>query len=420
MRILHINKFLYRRGGAEAYMLDLAALQRAQGDETAFYAMEHPDNISTPYAPHFPGHLEMNPLPPGLAGKVRGAGRMMWSTGARRGLARVIAGFRPDVAHLHNIYHQLSPSVLAALRDAGVPAVMTLHDYKLVCPSYNMLAGGRPCTACVDGGLRQAVARRCKGGSLAASAAVAAETWLHRRFGAYDHVAAFICPSRFLAGQLTEAGVYGDRLHVVDHFVAPAPDTLTDEAAGPVEPGGGAGGRLLVAGRLSAEKGVDVAIQAAALLPGVGLDVAGDGPERPALERLAERVAPGQVRFHGRLPRHEVEALLRTADALLVPSRWFENQPMIILEGYGGGVPVVAARLGGIPELVEDGVTGRLVPPDDPAALAEAANVFVTSSSRRHEAGAAARRIAAERFSPERHLLRLEEVYAKAASPVSG
>ncbi|TMQ91779.1 glycosyltransferase family 4 protein [Actinomadura soli] len=410
MRVLHINKFLYRRGGAEAYMLDVAAMQHERGDATDFYAMDHPDNIPSRYAGHFPSHLEMNPLPPGVAGKMKGAGRMMWSVSARRGLAEVIAGFRPDVAHLHNVYHQLSPSILAALRTAKVPTVMTLHDYKLVCPSYTMLAHGRPCTACVSGGLRQAVARRCKGGSLPASAAVAAETWLHRRLGAYDQVTVFICPSRFLAERLTEAEVYRDRLQVLDHFVQ-APAHAAPSGSDP-------GGRLLAAGRLSAEKGVDTAIRAAALLPdGVRLDIAGDGPERQALERLAEDVAPGRVTFHGRLPRHEVEALMRSAAALLVPSRWFENQPMIILEGFACGVPVVSTPLGGIPELITDGVSGRLVPPDEPAALAAAAHGYVGDASARRSAGEAARRIAAERFSPERHLAGLDELYARAGAP---
>src|SRR5262245_55856971 len=106
MRILHVNKFLYRRGGAESYMLDLAALQRRQGDQVSFFAMSHPENESASYARHFPAHLEMNP-PSGIGGTIAGGGRMLWSTSARRGIARVIDDFRPDVAHLHNIYHQL-------------------------------------------------------------------------------------------------------------------------------------------------------------------------------------------------------------------------------------------------------------------------------------------------------------------------
>ena len=409
MRILHVNKFLYRRGGAESYMLDLAALQREQGDEVAFFAMSHPENDPSPYARHFPAHLEMNPLPPGIGGKIAGGGRMLWSTSSRRGIAQVIADFRPDVAHLHNVYHQLSPSVVAALRRAGVPTVMTLHDYKLVCPSYAFLDHGRVCTACVHGGLRQAVIRRCKGGSLPASAAVAAETWLHRRFDAYGHVGVFICPSRFLAGKLTEAGVYTDRLRVLDHFVT---------VAGSPTP---VAGRLVLACRLSPEKGVDTAIRAIGLLGDKArLEIAGDGPERERLERLAGEVAPGAVTFHGRLPRPEVLDLIRSATALLMPSRWHENQPMTILEAFACGVPVVATDLGGIPELVTDGVTGRLVPPDDPRALADAAAALVADPAAGRELGRAGGELARRRFGPAAHLTGLRESYSAAGAAAAG
>ncbi|RAY11392.1 glycosyltransferase family 1 protein [Actinomadura craniellae] len=409
MRVLHVNKFLYRRGGAESYMLDLAERQRARGDEVAFYAMTHPENDPAAYAARFPAHLEMNPLPPGVTGKISGAGRMLWSTSARRGLAQVIADFRPDVAHAHNIYHQLSPSVLAALRAAGVPVVMTLHDYKLACPSYSFLDQGRICTACVGGGFRQAVRRRCKGGSLAASAAVAVESWAHRRLGAYNPVGVFVCPSRFLTMKLIDAGVYPDRLTVLDHFVAPGP--------APVDP---VPGRLVVAGRLSHEKGVDLAIRALPVLPpGTRLDIAGDGPERAALTALAEATAPGQVTFHGRLPKAGVLELMNSAAALLLPSRWYENQPMTILEAFACGTPVIGANLGGIPELITDGVTGRLVQPDSPTALAEAAAPFLLSAQARDIYGKAARDVATTRFAPDTHLAALDAIYASAGNRLS-
>ncbi|MEV6494129.1 glycosyltransferase, partial [Actinoplanes sp. NPDC051633] len=112
MRVLHVNKFLYRRGGAEGYMFDVARLQERDGDEVAFFGMEHPENDDMPYRRHFPSHVDL------YRDRVAAAGRMMWSSSARRGLQRVVADFRPDVVHLHNVYHQLSPSVVAAARAA--------------------------------------------------------------------------------------------------------------------------------------------------------------------------------------------------------------------------------------------------------------------------------------------------------------
>ncbi|GAA1295695.1 glycosyl transferase [Planotetraspora silvatica] len=405
MRVLHVNKFLYRRGGAEAYMLDLAEMQVKGGNEVAFFAMRHPDNITSEYEGHFPRHLEMNPMPKNPIAMARGAGRMLWSTSARRGMARVIEEFAPDVAHLHNVYHQLSPSVVAALRDAGVPVVMTLHDYKLACPTYSFIDHGKVCTACVDGDLREAVRRRCKDDSLGASAMLAAETWLHRRYGAYDGVNVFISPSKFLAGQLTRAGVYPDRLRVLSNFADPSGVTPKSQPGGP----------LVCVGRLHETKGVDTAIRAMGLLGSASrLVVAGDGPERANLERLAEQVAPGRVRFLGRISRQEVLDLLISATALLVPSRWYENQPMTILEAYSCGVPVIGTSLGGVSELVIDGATGRLIPPDEPMELASAALALLRDPERSLAMGKSARAMASSRYSPESHLRAIGEIYAEA------
>ena len=409
MRILHVNKFLYRRGGAEAYMLDLAALQRKAGHEVEFFAMAHPDNMAARFADWFPAHLELEPAPPSLSGRLRGAGRVLWSTSARRGISAVVEDFAPDVVHLHNVYHQLSPSVLEPLGRLGVPAVMTLHDYKLACPSYQFLDHGAPCQACVDGGFRQAVRRRCKGGSLPASVLCATESWLHRATGAYGPVARFICPSRFLAGRMARAGVFPDRLRYVPHFVE------LDKLVPKTEPGGD----VVFAGRLSPEKGVDTLIAAMARLgPGAALQVAGEGPDGARLRALADDLAPGRVVFHGRLGKADTVALLRSAGVVAVPSRWYENQPIIVLEAMALGVPVVAADMGGLPELVEPDATGLLVPPDDDLALAEALARMLADPERALAMGRSARAEIARSHHPEVHLDRLGDVYREAGAPL--
>jgi glycosyltransferase involved in cell wall biosynthesis len=406
MRILHVNKYLYRRGGAEGYMLDLAELQARAGHEVRFYGMDHPENPpeldGAPLAPN----VELDPPPPGAARRVAAAAQMVWSPAARRGLDRLLASFRPDVAHLHNIYHQLSPSVLRPLAEQGVPAVLTLHDYKLICPSYQLLDHGRVCEACLGGRFHHAVLRRCKDDSLTASAVVAFETAAHRLTRAYGSVAVFISPSRFLAGKLRQAGVYPDRLRVLDHFVETA---TTPAKAAP-------GGQVLFAGRLAPEKGVDVLIEALARVgPGAELEVAGDGPERARLEALAAERAPGQVRFHGRLPKWRLFELVRSASVVAVPSRWHENQPMAVLEAFACGVPVVTTDLGGLPELVEPGRDGAVVAADDPLALAKALEDLLADPARAFAFGRAARDKAERRFTPERHLEGLQELYRSAA-----
>lgn len=407
MRILHVNKFLYRRGGAEGYLLDLAALQRQAGHEVELFGMQHPDNEPQRFEEHFPTEKEFEPAPPAARDRLALVGRLAWSTSAAKGMSQVLDAFKPDVVHAHNIYHQLSPSVLRPAAERNIPVVMTLHDYKLVCPTYQFLDRGELCTACVTGGPMQAVRRRCKDGSLAASGAAALEVWAHRKTGAYSPVSRFICPSQFLAEQVRLAGVFPERLTVIDNF------TQTSGIA----PADSAGQDLVYFGRLSHEKGVDTLINAVAKMASgnssqpVTLHIAGDGPERASLQTLAARVAPDQVRFHGRLARTELVELVRGALVSVVPSRWYENQPLSVLESFACGVPVVGTRLGGLPDLISDGETGRLVPHDDPAALATALSELVDHPSEAHRMGQAARVLAERRFSPETHMEAVDKAY---------
>lgn len=407
MRILHVNKFLYRRGGAEGYMEDLASLQTDTGHTVAFFAMDHPSNRASEYERHFPPYLELAPPPASLLGKAKATARIMYSQSARKGMARVLDEFRPDVVHLHNIYEHLSPSILLPIKARSIPAVMTLHDYKLACPTYQFLDKGAICEACLGGRFHNAALRRCKDGSFASSAVCAAETFFHSVSKAYAPIGRFICPSRFMAEKMRAAGVFPDRLRHVSHFI----DTAD------IVPKSTAGGPVVFAGRLSAEKGLDVLIEAIAHLGAAGrLEVAGDGPERRRLEALATRVAPGQVRFHGRLDMPDLHALIRSATVVAMPSRWYENQPMIVLESFACGVPVVVSNLGGAPELVDGRVDGDLVPPNDPSALATALTWFLDRPTDALVAGQAGRAKVEREFSPEKHLQRLTDVYAQAGA----
>ncbi len=402
MRILHVNKFLYRRGGAEAYMFDVAELQRQRGHEVTFWGMQHPENDPTPLSDLGPSHVELEPPPAGARERAKGLARMVWSRSARRGLDEAIGRWRPDVVHHHNIYHQLSPSILRACASHGVRTVMTLHDYKLACPSYQMLAGGEPCRACLDGSTWiEPVRKRCKGGAVGASLALAIESSLHHTFGAYDPVDVFVCPSRFLASTMLEAGIAPERIEVVSHFAteAPAVDAMSRHQR-----------RVVTAGRLAHEKGVDVVIAAMERLPAdVELVVAGDGPDRAELERLAAPLGD-RITFTGRVDRAEVIRLLSSSSAAIVASRWHENQPMIVLEALGCATPVICTDLGGLPELVA-GDRGRVVPHDDAAALASAIGELVDDAALARRLGEAGRAFVREEFAVDRHLDALDRLY---------
>jgi glycosyltransferase involved in cell wall biosynthesis len=405
LRILHVNKFLYRRGGSEGYMLDVAGLQSRSGDEVALWGMQHPQNDEPQLLAHtFPSYLELEPVPSRLKA-VSAAGRMIWSTTSEHGMQRALEEFQPDIVHCHNIFHHLSPSILRPISKAKIPCVMTLHDYKLACPSYQMLDHGNMCHLCVTGGTWHAVKQRCKGDSVSASTLLAIESGIHRAMNAYASVGIFISPSEFLANVMRQSGIPADKLRVVRHFVDNHSDPPDDKPRCGV----------LFAGRLAAEKGVDTLIKAAQMLPdGVRIDIAGEGPLRDSLERLAADKAPGRVTFHGRLDMTALKEIFSRSIASVVPSRWYENQPMTILESFAFGVPVVASDLGGIPELIHDNVEGFLVPYNDPPALAAALTQLLIDPSRARTMGFNGLNMVRREFSPLAHLTALYEVYAEA------
>jgi glycosyltransferase involved in cell wall biosynthesis len=406
VRILHVNKFLYRRGGAEGYMLDLSALQSARGDEVEFFAMSHSMNRPSRFDSYFPENVELNPPPPSIKGRVRAAGRLLYSPAAKRGMEKVLDNFRPDVVHLHNIYHQLSPSILRPLGERHIPAVMTLHDYKLVCPTYLFLAHGEVCEACLGGHFYQAILKRCNAGSLAASSLNALELTVHTATKAYSPVTLFLAPSRFLLGKMSEGGVFPDRLRLLHNFVDASAITQKKHA----------GGGVVYAGRLSKEKGIDVLIEAAALLR-IPIDIAGDGPDKQVFQSLAGRLGV-DARFHGHLPQGRLHDLVRSASVSVLPSRCHENQPLGVLESFCCGVPVVGTNLGGIPELIRPGVNGELVPPNDPTALATSLESLLADHDRALEMGAAGRHWVEKEFSPLTHLDRLDKLYDEARTKV--
>jgi glycosyltransferase involved in cell wall biosynthesis len=321
----------------------------------------------------------------------------------------VIDDFRPDVIHAHNVYHQLSPSVFRPGHKRGIPTVMTAHDYKLVCPTYQLLANGTPCEACIPKKFHRAVTQRCRNESIVASGLMAMELSLHSALGLYDAVDVVLCPSEFLRTMLVRGGIPADRVQLLRNFADPR------NLEQPPKPAPGTG--FLAAGRLAPEKGFDLAIRAAAAAgPDVRLRIAGEGPDDARLRALADDVAPGQVEFLGWCERAVVAQLLRESAAALVTSTWYENQPLAVLEAFANRTPVIATRIGGLTELVEDGSTGLLVAPDDVAGMAAAMRRIQDDPGAAARMGDDAAAYVRRVHDPTQHVDDLLDVYARAAA----
>lgn len=357
MRVLLINKFHYLKGGAERAYFDTAHILAENGHTVAFFSMEHPENISTPWSRFFVSQVDYHDQDAGWSAKLRAAARIIWNREAAEKLAALIDEFKPEVAHLHNTYHQLSPSIIWTLKKRGVRIVMTLHDYKLISPNYSLLVRGKIWDH--TSGWR-AIVDRAVQDSYLKSAICAVEKWIHTAFRTFGKVDAFIAPSRFLIDKFHSA----DFPYPIRHIVQP----IRPFPAAPTTQGGD---YLLFIGRLSEEKGVGTLIAACALMQGdIGLKIIGTGPEETMLRDQAKSV-PG-VEFLGYQTGEAWERALQGAKALVVPSIWYENMPYVVLEALSRGKPVIATRLGGVPERIREGENGWLFEAGDAADLVRA------------------------------------------------
>lgn len=403
MQILLANKFLYEKGGAEKSLFETARLLQAHGHQTRFFAMQHARNRPCADAGHFVSEVDYEDS--SLRMRLKAAARMLYSLEAARKLAGLLDDARIDIAHLNNIYHQLSPSILRTLHRRGVPMVMSLRDYKVVCGSYQMLADDRPCEACRGGRHLQATLKRCVKDSLAASVLTTVEMTLHHRIlDLYGLVDLFISPSAFLKDKVREMGFPGEVVHL-PNFVG---------GLDQVSPQYGSAQPLLVySGRLGREKGLATLVRAVKGLP-LRLELLGEGPMGEPLEALARQESIANVAFAGYLSGDALQDRVRAATAVVVPSQWYENNPRSVIEAFALGKPVIGARIGGIPELVRHGDTGLTFTPGDEQALRGCIDELLAQPARAAEMGRRGRHLVETELSPERHYAGLMQVYERA------
>jgi glycosyltransferase involved in cell wall biosynthesis len=406
MKILLINKFFFSFGGTESAFFRSAELLREHGHEVIFFSMSHPKNDPSRQAPHFASRVDFE-AKGGWREKASAVTRILFGGDARGKLDELLRLEKPDIAHLHNIYHHLSPAIIATLKRRHVPVVMTLHDYKVVCPSYKLFVRGKPCERCRGSRFFWCVPMRCVKNSLAKSLVCSLEAWLHRR--SYAQVDRFISPSRFLIGKIRQMGFAGRCAYIPNFVALPA----GEEAGPPPEP------LVLFFGRLVEEKGISLLIEA---MNGVPADclIVGDGPAKEALQAQAALSPAARVRFLGHQPYDMLRECIRRSSLVVVPSIWYENNPFSIIESFSLGVPVVAARIGGIPEMVRDRETGLLFAAGSSADLRAKISLLLRDPGLGRELAKNARRHLETNLAPARHYEELAGLYRELLAAAAG
>lgn len=385
MRILQIHNEYRLRGGEDVQVEMEAEALRGVGHEVVRVTARNPD-------PAIPSAIALAKAPHN--------GR------AARSALRAALVDPPDVAHVHNTWFQLSPAAFEVLSERGVPTVMTLHNYRLVCMQAFLLRDGRICTECVGSSPLSGVRYRCYRDSLVPSAAAAATIALTRMRKSLRGVARMIVPSATMQDVFVAAGIEAERIRVVANMVS-------DPGPRPARPS--ASRKVLFVGRLSKEKGVDTLIEAWAGLPGgigLQLEVVGEGPMH---EELGRRL-PAGVELSGLRSGEQVNEAMLGARALIFPTRGMEPFGRVAVEAFAAGLPVLGARIGGAEEIVAKLGSEWLFSPGDPHGLRGAIEELVADDDAVDGTGALARQTYERSYAPEASLEQLEAIYREAAS----
>lgn len=340
VKILLVNKFYYRRGGDCICTLNLEELLKEYGHDVAIFAMQYPDNLPTPWSKYFPSEISFKP---GL-GMIEAFKRPLGTKEVKKKFNALLDNFQPDVVHLNNIHTHLSPIIAELAYQRGIKVVWTLHDYKLLCPRYDCLRNGETiCEECFTDKHKSLEYKCMKNSKLASFIGYKeAMKWNRERLEVCTDT--FICPSQFMAGKMAQGGFNENKLQTLCNFIDVEKCQKEDYSKE---------NYYCYIGRLSYEKGVKTLIEAANSLP-YKLVIIGGGP----LEEELKKLAKPNIEFIGFKQWNEIKELVGKARFSVLPSECYENNPLSIIEAQCLGTPVLGAQTGGIPELIEEGITG--------------------------------------------------------------
>ncbi|MDO8281321.1 MAG: glycosyltransferase family 4 protein [Thermodesulfovibrionia bacterium] len=418
MNILHINNFHYFRGGSESVYFNTAKLLEEHGHHSVFFSTQHPENIPCEMDKYFMPYVDFSARH-SIIDQLKIAGRVIYSLEAKKRLTRLIEEYPVDVAHLHNIYHVFSPSILHVLKKKKIPVVMSLHDYKMVCGSYTLLRRhpiyGTVCEECSGGKYYKAVKNKCVKNSFAKSLLTAVEMYLHHKvLDIYKNVDIFICTSKFAKSKLEEMG-FKKNFFYLPNFIDTKKLSAFNFAAGKIEKSKA----VLYIGRHVPEKGLWTLLDAAGILykknKTIEIKLSGEGPFTEILKAKVKEENIGNVRFLGFLKYEDLCCEIQNSAAVVLPSECHDNNPISVIESFAMSVPVIGARMGGIPELVRDYETGLTFEAGNAQDLSEKIEYVIDNPDKAADWGKMAKKLVEEKLGAEKYYADLMEIYQLAS-----
>lgn len=398
MKILQINKYFYRKGGAETVFFNTIKLLEEKGHTVIPFSLQNKKNISSPYSPFFVEYPELSES--NLSTKIKNVFKFIYNKEAAENLERLIIKERPDIAHIHLMFNSLSVSILPVLKKHRIPIVMSVHDYRLVCPAYTFIDGkGNFCEKCAGGKFYNCITNKCSGNNLSNSMMLSLDSYFrHFFFSPINYIRKFIFVSNFSREK---------HIQINNNFKKKS-TRLYNFTPSPKETNSVKGDYMFFFGRISNEKGIKTLLEAFKQLPKIQLKIAGTGP---LFEELKMWSLPN-VEFLGFRSGDDLKKQIMNSSFVIVPSECYENNPMSIIEAYTLGKPVIGSNIGGIPELIEEKKTGMLFTVKSVENLKEIlAEADKITDKQYKDMSASAIEFAKNNFSEDNHYEKLISIY---------
>lgn len=393
--ILNVSQNYHVRGGSDRYFFTLAELLQKHGHRVVPFTAANPNNEPSEWESYFPRGADFEH--PGAGDLLR----FLYSHDAVKSIRQLLKDTDIDLAHFHIYYGKLTASILEVLKRDGIPLIQTLHEYKLTCPVYSHLSNDQICEACEGKHFWRALPKRCNRGSLTRTALSVTESYISKMLGAVKKFDHFISVSHFLRKKMILHGIPEDKISTVHNFV-----DVSD-----ITPHFSEGAYILYFGRVHRSKGILTLIEAAVPLTDVPIYIVGDGEAMSEVQRIIEQNGCKHIHLLGFKQGDELRELILNSICTVLPSEWYENCPMSVLESYAYGKPVIGADIGGIPELIVDGVDGFLVPSGEQETLRDRLLWMFEHKNEAVEMGRTGRQKMETEFNADIHYERIMNVY---------
>lgn len=391
MKIIIANKFYYNRGGDCVASISLERLLKQHGHNVAFFSMQHPLNIQSEWDSFFPSNIDFQSKK--ISNKINSLIRLYYSNEVKKKFINLIETFKPDIVHLNNIHSQLSPLIGEIAHKKGIKVIWTLHDYKLICPSYSCLNKSQICELCIQNNNPiHVVKERCMKNSFLASLLAYFEAIIWNKNRIINNTDIFISPSSFLANKMIEAGYPAKKIKIMHNFINRSFSNNIKTIKS---------NYCCYLGRLSDEKGIKTLIKATESTK-FQLKIIGTGPLEKQLNKNNSN-----IEFCGFKEWEEISSILQDSKFLILPSEWYENNPISVIESLCLGTPVLGSKIGGIPEIIDINQNGLLFEPGNVNDLKEKIELMFNSDFDYNTISKNAREI----FSAENYYNKLIKIY---------